>query len=56
MGSTEPLFTVMIANARNPSAFSIDHISKYVAEDMRSAPKRMDIWVRMCFSWSVLGF
>ena len=44
MGSTEPLFTVMIANARNPSAFSIDHISKYVAEDRRSAPKRMDIW------------
>lgn len=45
MGATKAVFTVKILEPRNPDRFSIDHISRFVTEDRRSAPRVMEIWV-----------
>lgn len=47
MGSTRAVFTVKILEPRNPDRFSIDHISRFVTEDRRSAPRTMEIWVEV---------
>lgn len=45
MTSTNTRFTVKISIPRNPSIFSMDHISKFVTENRFTAPKYYDIWV-----------
>ena len=45
MASTNPRFTVKISIPRNPSVFSMDHISRFVTENRFTAPKYYDIWV-----------
>ena len=45
MDSSKAMFTVRVLQPRNPEYFSIDHISQYVTEDRRTAPKLMEIWV-----------
>ncbi|KAK8808215.1 hypothetical protein WA171_001437, partial [Blastocystis sp. BT1] len=44
MDSSKAMFTVRVLQPRNPEYFSIDHISQYVTEDRRTAPKLMEIW------------
>lgn len=45
MDSSKSVFTVRVLQPRNPVYFSIDHISQYVTEDRRTAPKVMEIMV-----------
>ena len=44
MDSIEPIFSVRIAQPRNPFLFSVDHVSRFVADDRRSALKRYEVW------------
>lgn len=47
MNSATPRFSVRIVIPRNPSVFSLDHVSRFVTEDRQTAPKYYDIWVSL---------
>lgn len=53
MESSTPRFSVKVVIPRNPTVFSVDHVSRFVTEDRQTAPKYYDIWVRVIRDYSV---
>lgn len=43
MDSVDPIFSVRILQPRNPFVFSVDHVSRFITEDRRSALKLYEV-------------
>ena len=43
MDSVDPVFSVRILHPRNPYVFSVDHVSRFITDDRRSALKRYEV-------------